>query len=722
MLFLRADLSLADARVYFALSKDPRLIEIARKSPTEFDVHKFVGSLIFGEPEENIKGEKRQVSKKIGHGCHAADTQVLTLSGWKWIGDVYDEPIAVWGDGRIWFEAPKRKFAYPVQETLLSFYQKGFNWAQTITSDHRVPYRTSQGYIRVTTADGLRKLKRSPMPISGLYSGGLFGTEDFGRFIAAVQADGSFSGLSGTVRFHFHKERKFIRIQKLASRLGFRFKATAKNGDYRVTVYRTSVKEWLPDKCFTSKLLELSPAALDGLLDELKYWDGSNAGGREVFYSTIVENVLWVQTIAHLRGRSCSIGGPTTSDFGSVVYRAALNRRAYGYKPALTELPYTGLVYCFETSTGFFLVRHKNRISVSGNSAYDMAPDRMSDTLIKDGYFYTPEECAVMQARYHAALPAIREGYQFNTRMLIIRERKLVNSWGRVIYFRHERFEPSVYRRGYAWRAACCDDKTEVLTTDGFVPFPELRPHHKVAQWNNGLIQFVTPKAIHAYRYCGPLLCWENRHASLAVTPNHRMIGKTGLKSAWSVRSADEFKNFKSLIVPVGGEWDTEGITQDAFRLYQANSLTTDLGSPAQEHYYDGWVYCVTVPSGFFLIRRNGKVSVTGNSEVADILNQWGFIPLDQFIERNNLKSRINMQVHDEVLVSVTRDEAWDIARFLRDSIEREREYDGINLKMPVTFAIERRYHTEEVEFKRLPDDKAEWDAKFDPLWETRIK
>jgi|SRR5581483_1770763 len=264
MLFLRADLSLADARVYFALSKDPRLIEIARKSPTEFDVHKFVGSLIFGEPEENIKGEKRQVSKKVSHG-----------------------------------------------------------------------------------------------------------------------------------------------------------------------------------------------------------------------------------------------------------------------------------------------------------SAYDMAPDRMSDTLIKDGYFYTPEECAVMQARYHAALPAIREGYQFNTRMLIIRERKLVNSWGRVIYFRHERFEPSVYRRGYAWRAA---------------------------------------------------------------------------------------------------------------------------------------------------------------SEVADILNQWGFIPLDQFIERNNLKSRINMQVHDEVLVSVTRDEAWDIARFLRDSIEREREYDGISLKMPVTFAVERRYHTEEVEFKRLPDDKAEWDAKFDPLWETRIK
>ena len=167
---------------------------------------------------------------------------------------------------------------------------------------------------------------------------------------------------------------------------------------------------------------------------------------------------------------------------------------------------------------------------------------------------------------------------------------------------------------------------------------------------------------------------------------------------------------------------ETRENRNDVFRLYQADSLITDFGTPAQEHYYDGWVYCVTVPSGFFLIRRNGKVSVTGNSEVADILNQWGFIPLDQFIERNNLKSRINMQVHDEVLVSVTRDEAWDIARFLRDSIEREREYDGISLKMPVTFAVERRYHTEEVEFKRLPDDKAEWDAKFDPLWETRIK
>lgn len=193
---------------------------------------------------------------------------------------------------------------------------------------------------------------------------------------------------------------------------------------------------------------------------------------------------------------------------------------------------------------------------------YDEFPQRCSDSLLKDGYYVDVETCAVGQARYLKRFPAIKTGYQLGIRMQIIKTRQLVNSWGRVIRFPHERFEPSLYRRGYAWGAA---------------------------------------------------------------------------------------------------------------------------------------------------------------SEVADILNQWGFIPLDERIQEKNLDSRINMQVHDEVLVSTNPAECWDIACFLRDSIEREREYEGVALRMPVTFAIEKRYHSEEVEFKALPEKEVFMES-FMHLWQTRIK
>ncbi len=44
-------------------------------------------------------------------------------------------------------------------------------------------------------------------------------------------------------------------------------------------------------------------------------------------------------------------------------------------------------------------------------------------------------------------------------------------------------------------------------------------------------------------------------------------------------------------------------------------SRTSLVSINKEDHYeYEGYVYCPTVPSGFFLCRRNGKISVTGNS------------------------------------------------------------------------------------------------------------
>ena len=199
---------------------------------------------------------------------------------------------------------------------------------------------------------------------------------------------------------------------------------------------------------------------------------------------------------------------------------------------------------------------------IAHGTHYDEQPPRISDSLLKDGFTFTPEECAKGQNRYLRRFPAIQGTYQFNIRMKLIRERKLTNSWGASIFFTHERLEPMLYRRGYAW-----------------------------------------------------------------------------------------------------------------------------------------------IPQ----------------SEIGRLLNQCGFVPTDQFLLRNNMRSRINLQVHDEICLSTCPEEAWDVIRFIQESLYTEREYEGERLSIPIEYALETRYHSADVEFKRFPS-KEEFEADFAKLWETRIR
>jgi DNA polymerase len=75
-------------------------------------------------------------------------------------------------------------------------------------------------------------------------------------------------------------------------------------------------------------------------------------------------------------------------------------------------------------------------------------------------------------------------------------------------------------------------------------------------------------------------------------------------------------------------------------------------------------------------------------SEVGMLLNQWGLIPLYHFIKANRLRSRINLQVHDALKVSVTPDEAFMVVMFLRSTLQRPRSYKGVPLTIPCEFKL----------------------------------
>jgi DNA polymerase-1 len=74
--------------------------------------------------------------------------------------------------------------------------------------------------------------------------------------------------------------------------------------------------------------------------------------------------------------------------------------------------------------------------------------------------------------------------------------------------------------------------------------------------------------------------------------------------------------------------------------------------------------------------------------EVADQINEQGFAPLDDAIVAGRWDARINLQVHDELLISCWPADAYDIAAFLRAQLERPLFLAGTALVIPVTFKV----------------------------------
>lgn len=76
--------------------------------------------------------------------------------------------------------------------------------------------------------------------------------------------------------------------------------------------------------------------------------------------------------------------------------------------------------------------------------------------------------------------------------------------------------------------SGCHDAATEVLTSSGWVPHPELNSGHMVAAYDpvTGSLKYEKPQHIHVYDHDGPMHHWNGDSLDIMVTPNHRMVAK----------------------------------------------------------------------------------------------------------------------------------------------------------------------------------------------------
>lgn len=89
----------------------------------------------------------------------------------------------------------------------------------------------------------------------------------------------------------------------------------------------------------------------------------------------------------------------------------------------------------------------------------EMRGDKFSDELLKEaGLVVTKEEAQAWLDAYKDAFPEMLDFFR-EVRLMILRDKKLVNSWGRYLTFEYDRLNDEVYRKGYSFhpQADCAD-------------------------------------------------------------------------------------------------------------------------------------------------------------------------------------------------------------------------------------------------------------------------
>jgi DNA-directed RNA polymerase beta subunit len=151
----------------------------------------------------------------------------------------------------------------------------------------------------------------------------------------------------------------------------------------------------------------------------------------------------------------------------------------------------------------------------------------------------------------------------------------------------------------------CYDQYTEVLTGRGWLPFPQVTTADAVCILHGGEILFQQPVQLIRSRNTKAMFHVQSDDIDLMITANHRCFARRADKDRFKLVLASELQYGDYVMVrpddklsdPMAVEIN---ITPDIVRRVPVAESNT--------------VYCLTVSSGVFLVRRNGKVCWSGNS------------------------------------------------------------------------------------------------------------
>jgi len=604
-----------------------------------------------------------------GRNCLFPDAEVFTPTGWITLAHLQHLPantqVMQWNtDGKLTFCVPQHHtYSFDDQMYVADswFHKNGY------TPEHRIPITgttkaLSKGITRkidrqITVDTAIKASKRSQalIPVSGYYEEGRTHYA-FIRLLVAVQADASVE--EHEIRFTFTKRRKIERLLCLMDSLQLRFVEQKAPKGYR----RFALKRTHPEierialmlgkpKLFSWDLLNFDIDTLASFIDETQYWDGSVRGRSWWYFSVEKRNVEIVSTIAHLCGYSSTTwtNFDNNRGYGSghnlPLHYAKIKPRAY----VTTESKhwhkeyYQGTVHCLTTPTGFFLVRYKGVICVTGNS---------QNTARDDPTGKLPSiRRAIIPDPGHILVEA--DASQIEGRIVFVRtkdESLIKLARARTDFDQHSYVASLVFKKPIDQ----VGKGTEERQTAKSVNHAAMRAMQGKTMADRLLKDGVlhldgTP---YTAEECDDLL--EAYYQAFS-----------GVRF-WQQRIRREVRLTRRLINSWGRIWDVryEELNDDLYRR---------------------------------------AYNFLPQSECAELTNVGTFVPLAQWIKKEKLHSRIRLQEHDALVCSCPVDEAYDVALFMKEHIEVEREYDGVALSVPVEFGVGPNYG-EKKELRELPE------------------
>lgn len=180
----------------------------------------------------------------------------------------------------------------------------------------------------------------------------------------------------------------------------------------------------------------------------------------------------------------------------------------------------------------------------------------------------------------------------------------------------------------------CYDEETEVLTDDGFKKYYEIMNYEinkdgkysvtikngiKIACFNanNENLEYYDPISASLYDYNGSMYHFKNNKIDICVTPNHDMWvsdEESNHSRRWKKVKAKDISTLSNKVF-----YSDINLADSSVEFSQLNTKFIDektqkISNTTTTQLYIGKVWCFSVPTGLFITRRNGKITIQGNS------------------------------------------------------------------------------------------------------------
>lgn len=434
--FCSVDFDTAELRALSAFCEQTfgysRMAEVLRAGE---DPHLMLAATLLGITVEEAKRRKKEPEVKDARQlskCFHPDTEALTKTGWKRIGELtmQDEVLQAWPErgskAALSWTKPTALWTNESPGELVHLKNEGIDLR--VTPDHRMlAYSNEQRpYVCIPEEIGSARVWLGAGELDE--ASGCSPDEKTIRLAIATQADGSFT-TNQKIRFGFTKKRKVDRLLELLKDEDYTMKEIVMNDKPAWTFVVTGttarrIRNVLDvDKTIPWAWLAYTKRCREVAVEEAAFWDSHvRKGGRSYGYSSVAEkNVDVLQAMAVSVGRKArkkfsKRGKPHHND----QHVLAVKDRAHVRAGALdaTRVPYTGKVVCLSVPSSFVLVRDGGVPVITGQCVNFGLPGGMgAKTFVlsakKQGYVLTERRAKELKALWLQTWPEMVEFFQY---------------------------------------------------------------------------------------------------------------------------------------------------------------------------------------------------------------------------------------------------------------------------------------------------------------------